>query len=175
MLHRQANLTRMEHEEYGQSFAVTVASQDGGWVVRTFDDDFSTLATSIRAVRALRSEGPAFALLCVEDEYFVIVRPIPDGVQALVSDATMAVDDDFAASVLGELDAEIPDLDPDELDEIDGWADGDFEVLADLGLSAEVLGVIVDDSDMWPSEQLVRIAEELGFAEELIAAAGLDD
>lgn len=165
----------MEHEEYGQSFAVTVTRTEGEWVVRAFDDDFSSLETSVSAVRALRSEGPSFALLCVEDEYFVIVRPIPDGVQALLSDATMAVDDAFAASVLGELDAEIPDLDPDELDEVDGWADGDFEILADLGLSEEVLGVIVDDTDTWPSEQLVRVAEELGFADEFIDAAGLED
>lgn len=175
MWHKQTNLTGMEHEEYGQSFAVTVTRTEGEWVVRAFDDDFSSLATSVSAVRDLRSEGPAFALLCVDDDYFVIVRPIPDGVQALLSDATMAVDDDFAASVLRELDAEIPDLDPDELDEVDGWADGDFELLADLGLSDEVLGVIVDDTETWPSEQLVRIAEELGFAEEFMAAVGIED
>ncbi|QGU03533.1 tRNA adenosine deaminase-associated protein [Corynebacterium comes] len=165
----------MEHEEYGQSFAVTVTRTEGEWVVRAFDDDFSSLDASVRAVRALRSEGPAFALLCVDDDYFVIVRPNPNGVQALLSDATMAVDDDFAASVLEELDAEIPDLDPDELDEVDGWADGDFDLLADLGLSEEVLGVIVDDTDTWPTEQLIRIAEELGFADEFIAAVGIDD
>lgn len=165
----------MEHEEYGQSFAVTVTRTEGEWVVRAFDDDFSSLDTAVRAVRALRSEGPAFALLCIDDDYFVILRPTPNGVQALLSDATMAVDDDFAASVLEELDAEIPDLDPDELDEVDGWADGDFELLADLGLSEEVLGVIVDDPDTWPSEQLVRIAGELGFADEFLDATGLDD
>ena len=108
----------------------------------------------------------------MDDDYFVIVRPTPNGVQALVSDATMAVDDDFAAEILTELDAEIPDLDPDELDDVDGWADGDFELLADLGLSEEVLGVIADDDDLWPSEQLVRIAEELGFADELVASRG---
>lgn len=165
----------MEHEEYGVSFAVTATRVDGHWQVRAFDDDFSSLDTSVRAVRALRSEGPAFALLCVDDDYFVIVRPTPNGVQALVSDATMAVDDEFAAEILTELDAEIPDLDPDELDDVDGWADGDFELLADLGLSEEVLGVIADEDDLWPSEQLVRIAEELGFADELVDVAGLDD
>ncbi|MDO5668435.1 MAG: tRNA adenosine deaminase-associated protein [Corynebacterium sp.] len=165
----------MEHEEYGRSFAVTVTRADGHWVVRSFDDDFSALATSVQAVRQLRSEGPAFALLCVDDDYFVIVRPTPNGVQALVSDATMAVDDDFAAEILSELDAEIPDLDPDELDDVDGWPDGDFDLLADVGLSEEILGVIADDDDLWPSEQLVRIAEELGFADELIDVAGVDD
>ena len=165
----------MEHEEYGPSFAVTAARIDGRWAVRAFDDGFSSLDTSVRAVLALRSEGPAFALLCVDDDYFVIVRPTPNGVQALLSDATMAVDDDFAAEVLTELDAEIPDLDPKDLDDVDGWADGDFDLLADLGLSEEVLGVIVDDDDLWPSEQLVRIAEELGFADELLDVTDPDD
>jgi len=173
--HRPTTLTDMEHEEYGQSFAVTVTRSEGQWQVRPFDDDFSSLSTSIRAVRGLRSEGPAFALLCVEDEYFVIVRPTPNGVQLLLSDATMAVDDDFAAQVLGELDADVPDLDPDELDDVDGWPDGDFDLLADLGISEEVLGVLVDDTEPYPSELLLRIADELGFADELAEAADLDD
>lgn len=165
----------MELEEYGQSFAVTVTRTDGQWHVRAFDDDFRTLQTSARAVRELRSEGPAFALLCVDDDYFVIVRPTPNGIQALLSDATMAVDDDFAAEILTELDADIPDLDPDELDDVDGWPDGDFDLLSDIGLSEEVLGVIVDDEELWPSQQLLRIAEELGFDEELADATGIDD
>ncbi len=165
----------MENEEYGVSFAVTVAWIDGSWIVRAFQDDFRSLATSVSAVRDLRSEGATFALLCVDDEYFVIVRPTPERVHLLLSDATMAVDDDFAATILDELGADIPDLDPDELDDVDGWADGDFDILADLGISEEVLGVIVDDNDLWPSEQLLRIAGELGFADELIDIAGLDD
>ncbi len=44
------------------SFAVTVARNEGHWVVREFDDDFEDINTSINAVRALRSEGAAFAL-----------------------------------------------------------------------------------------------------------------
>ncbi|RNE48284.1 tRNA adenosine deaminase-associated protein [Corynebacterium alimapuense] len=165
----------MEHEEFGLSFAVAVTRPEEQWVLRTFDDDFSSLATSIAVVRSLRSEGPAFALLCVEDEYFVLFRPTPKGERLLISDATMAVDDDFAAQVLAELDVEIPDLNPDELDEIDGWADGDFDLLEDLGLSEEVLGVIVDDTEPLPSEQLMRIADELGFADALAEAIGLED
>lgn len=165
----------MEHEEYGVSFAVTAAWVDGGWVVRAFDDDFRRLDTSVSAVRGLRSEGAAFAMLCVDDDYFVIVRPTPERIHLLLSDATMAVDDDFAATILDELGIDVPDLDPAELDDVDGWADGDFDILADLGISEEVMGVIADDDDLWPSEQLLRIAGELGFGDELIDAADLDD
>ncbi|MBC3186619.1 tRNA adenosine deaminase-associated protein [Corynebacterium sp. zg-331] len=161
----------MEPEDYGESFAVTVTRVAGRWQVREYDDDFETIATAVAAVRALRSEGPAFALLCVEDDYFVIVRPTPQRVKLLLSDAVAAVEDDFAAAILDEMDAEIP-LDATE---DDAWAEGDFGILADLGLSEQVLGVIADDDEAWPSEQLVRIAEELDFDSELLDATGLDE
>lgn len=154
------------------SFAVAVASVDGQWQVRKFADDFTDPATAISAVRELRSEGPSFALLCVEEEYFVIVRPGPNGEQILLSDLTMAVDDPFAERFAEEANLTVPDLDPAELDNIDGWPDGDFSLLEDLGLSEEVLGVIADDAELWPHEALARIAEEVGFYDELADAAG---
>lgn len=164
----------MEDEGTGVSFAVTVAYGENAWQVRSFRDDFTDPQVAVDTVRNLRSEGAAFALLCVDDDYFVIVRPHPARDMFLLSDATMAVDDDFAADILDELEADVPDLDPEELDDIDGWPDGDFDVLEDLGLSEEVLGVLADDQEAWPSEQLMRIAEELGFGEELAEATGLE-
>lgn len=152
-------------------YAVTVARSEGGWVVRTFDDDFTDLTTSVRAVRALRSEGASFAILNVEDDYLAIVRPGPSAVRILISDATMAVDDDFAADLLAEADLDIPDIDPDELDMVDAWADGDFAILADLGLSEERMSILLDD-DSDPADLAFTIAEELGFADELEDALG---
>ena len=120
-------------QDYPDGYAVTVAQADGAWLVREFDDDFTDLATSVGAVRALRAEGAAFALLNVEDDYLVVVRPGPSQTRVLISDATMAVDDDFADDILDEADIDIPDIDPDELDNVDAWADGDFAIFADLG------------------------------------------
>lgn len=157
---------------FEDGFAVTVARRDSGWVVAEFNDDFERLSTSVSAVRALRSEGAAFALLNVEEEYLVIVRPGPSSVRVLISDATMAVDDDFAADILEQAGIEIPDIDPDELDNVDGWPDGDFAILEDVGLSEEILGVLVDDPDRDPSDIIFRIAEELGFDDELDRAVG---
>lgn len=152
---------------FEDGFAVTVARRDGEWVVTEFDDDFEDLANSIDAVRALRSEGAAFALLNVEEEYLVVVRPGPSSTRVLISDATMAVDDDFAADVLDLAGIDVPDIDPDELDNIDGWADGDFGILEDVGLSEEVMSVLIDDSAADPSDIIDAIAEELGFIDEL--------
>ncbi|MBC3179308.1 tRNA adenosine deaminase-associated protein [Corynebacterium lujinxingii] len=153
-------------QDYTDGYAVTVAQTDGRWQVREFDDDFTDLSTSVSAVRKLRAEGASFALLNVEEDYLVIVRPGPSRVRLLISDATMAVDDDFAADICDEADVEIPDIDPDELDNVDGWADGDFAILADLGLSEERLSILLDD-DADPADLAQTIADELGFGDEL--------
>ncbi len=152
-------------------YAVTVERTGGAWSVREFDDDFTDLATSVTAVRNLRSEGAAFALLNVEEDYLVIVRPGPAQTRVLISDATMAVDDDFAADILDEADIEVPDIDPDELDNVDAWADGDFAILADLGLSEEQLSMLLDD-DADPADLAQTIADELGFGDELDDVVG---
>ncbi|CAB0627802.1 tRNA adenosine deaminase-associated protein [Corynebacterium diphtheriae] len=143
------------------NFAVTVARVNATWQVRAFNDDYSSLKRSIDAVRTLRAEGAAFAMLSIEDDYFVLVRPTPQGVKLLISDATAATEDDFAADILDELDADQPD--PEDAP----YAEGDFDILADLGLSEQIMSIITDETDWWASEQLQRIAEELGFDDEL--------
>ena len=158
-------------QDFPDGYAVTVERTGGAWRVREFDDDFSDLSTSATAVRNLRAEGPAFALLNVEEDYLVIVRPGPSQTRVLISDATMAVDDDFAADILDEAGAEIPDIDPDELDNVDAWADGDFDILADLGLSEEQLSILLDD-DADPADLAQTIADELGFGDELADTVG---
>ena len=49
----------------------------------------------------------------------------------------------------------------------DPFEEGDLGVLADVGLPEAVLSVILDETDLYPDEQLGRIAREMGFAEEL--------
>ena len=158
-------------QDFPDGYAVTVERTGGAWRVREFDDDFSDLSTSVTAVRNLRAEGPAFALLNVEEDYLVIVRPGPSQTRVLISDATMAVDDDFAADILDEAGAEIPDIDPDELDNVDAWADGDFDILADLGLSEEQMSILLDD-DADPADLALAIADELGFGDDLDDVVG---
>lgn len=158
-------------QDFPDGYAVTVERTGGAWRVREFDDDFTDLATSVTAVRNLRSEGAAFALLNVEEDYLVIVRPGPAQTRVLISDATMAVDDDFAADILDEADIEVPDIDPDELDNVDAWADGDFAIFADLGLSEEQMSMLLDD-DADPADLAQTIADELGFGDELDDVVG---
>lgn len=153
--------------DFDEGYAVTVAQSEGRWVVAEFTDTFTTVERSIDAVRSLRSEGAAFALLNVEEEYAVIVRPGPNSTRVLISDATMAVDDDFAADILAEAGIEIPDIDPNDLDDVDGYADGDFAILEDLGLSEASLAMLIDDQSADPSDIIERIAAKLGFDDDL--------
>ena len=156
-----------------QDFAVTVARAESGWQVRSFKDDFSTIDTAVTAVRALRSETAAFAFLCVEDEYFMIVRPTPQGVRLFISDATQACLDEYAARVLGEMGVEAPCLSEEEFEDSDSWPEGDFDILADVGINEQILSIVCDEQEWWASEQIQRLCEELGCEEELARAVKL--
>lgn len=151
-------------------FAVAVVREDGAWNVTAMDiAALADLAAAERALRDMRSAGAVFGLLDVDDEFFVVVRPGPSGTRLLLSDATASIDYDIAADTLDALNVDVPDLDPDDLDDIDPWEEGDLGILADLGLPDAVMGVIVGDTDLYADEQLGMIAARLGFADELSA------
>lgn len=151
-------------------FAVAAIREDGRWrCARMNPDALVDLDAAITELRSLRSTGAVLGLLDVDDEFFVVVRPAPAGTRLLLSDATAAIDYDIAADVLDALNVDIPDIDPDELDDVDPWEEGDLGVLSDLGLPEPVLSVIVAETDLYPDEQLGMIAGRLGFADELSA------
>ncbi len=50
------------------------------------------------------------------------------------------------------------DIIPEELEDADPFEEGDLGLLADVGLPEAVLGVILDESDLYADEQLGRIA-----------------
>ncbi|MDX1876243.1 tRNA adenosine deaminase-associated protein [Mycobacterium sp. SMC-18] len=147
-------------------FGVAVVREDGAWrCVPLKRAALVDLAAAETELRELRSAGAVFGLLNVDDEFFVIVRPAPSGARLLLSDATAALDYDIAADVLEKLDA---DLSLEELEEDDPFEEGDLGLLSDLGLPEAVLGVILAD-DEYADEQLSRIAQEMGFNDELVA------
>ncbi|MGK2318031.1 tRNA adenosine deaminase-associated protein [Gordonia rhizosphera] len=151
-----------------EGFAVAVIREDGSWKVTALKQSaLLDLRDAERQLRELRSSGAVFGLLDVDDEFFIVVRPAPSGAHLLVSDATAAVDYDIAADALEAMNIEVPDLDPDELDDVDPWEEGDLGILADLGLPEPVMSVIVSDTDLYADEQIGMIAARLGFADEL--------
>ena len=126
----------------------------------------TSLAAAETELRELRSAGRGFRAARRRRRFFVIVRPAPSGTRLLLSDATAALDYDIAAEVLDKLDA---DIDPDDLEDADPFEEGDLGLLSDIGLPEAVLGVILDETDLYADEQLGRIAREMGFADELSA------
>ncbi|MBT0567387.1 tRNA adenosine deaminase-associated protein [Williamsia sp. CHRR-6] len=149
-------------------FAVAVVREDGAWTVTAMDDSaLSSLADAERSLREMRSAGAVFGLLDVDDEFFVVIRPAPTGSRLLLSDATAGLDYDIAVDVLDALNVEVPDIDADELDDVEPWEEGDLGLLADLGLPDSVMNVIVSDTDLYADEQIGMIAARLGFADEL--------
>ncbi|MBL1073431.1 tRNA adenosine deaminase-associated protein [Nocardia sp. 2] len=172
MAAQRSSTNRAASDEYDdvEGFAVAVVREEANWKVTPLTSAaLHSLSAAENELRALRSSGAVFGLLDVDDEFFIILRPGPTGSRILLSDATAAIDYDIAADVLEELNIEIPDIDPDELDEVDPWEEGDLSVLADLGLPEPVLAVILAEVDLYPDEQLGMIAQRLGFANEFSA------
>lgn len=151
-----------------EGFAAAVVHEDGKWrcslLAEELVDDLDGVITALRRVS---SAGAVFAMLAVDDEFFVIVRPVPGGATLLLSDATAAIDYDLAADVLDLLHIPVPD--EDDVDD-DPWAEGDLAVLADFGVPEEQMQLIVNEDDLYPDEQLQMIAESCGFASEFAAA-----
>jgi putative tRNA adenosine deaminase-associated protein len=146
-------------------FGVAVVREDGKWRCSAMGSKvLVSLAEAETELRELRSAGAVFGLLDIDDDFFVIVRPAPSGTRLLISDATAALDYDIAEEVLDNLDA---DIEQDELEDADPFAQGDLGLLSDVGLPEAVLSVILDETDLYADEQLGRIAREMGFADEL--------
>lgn len=146
-------------------FAVSVVREDGRWRCARMDEvALGELDAAITELRQIRTTGAKFGMLAVDDEFFVLLRPTPGGVALLLSDAAAALDYDVAADVLDLLRVDPPDEDDDEV-----WPEGDLAILADLGLPAAELQVIIDEVDLYPDEQLQMVAQRCGFADEFAA------
>ncbi|WP_330233986.1 tRNA adenosine deaminase-associated protein [Nocardia sp. NBC_00508] len=172
MAAQRSGTNRAASEDYDdvEGFAVAVVREEGKWRCSPLSREALTdLSAAENELKALRSSGAVFGLLDIDDEFFIVLRPAPSGTRMLVSDATAAIDYDIAADVLEALNVDIPDIDPDELDDIEPWEEGDLGVLADLGLPEPVLSVILAETDLYPDEQLGMIAQRLGFGGELSA------
>lgn len=151
-------------------FAIAVTREDGRWTCTPLSPDaLTSLEDAESELREMRSSGAVFGLLNVDEAFFLIIRPGPGGTALAISDAACAIDYDIAADVLEALNVEVPDLSPDELDEIDPWAEGDLGLLADLDLPEPVLAVIMNEIELYPDEQLGMVAERMGFADEFAA------
>lgn len=156
------------------TFAVSAIRADGQWNLRELPARAAeSLSGLIAELRASRAEGPVVGLLCVDDDWSVVLRPVPGGVRILLSDATAALDYDIASEALDTLDIDAPSEDEADASD-DPWPEGDFDLLEDLGASEQIMSIIFYDDDLYGAEQILRVADELGFADELADLVGVE-
>lgn len=153
----------MSEQDPVTGFAIAVVREEGKWRCTAMAGSALTeLDEAITELRKIRSTGAVFGLLDVDDQFFLVLRPGPGGVQLLLSDAAAALDYDIAADALDLLRVEPPaDYDDEEI-----WPEGALDILADIGLPSGELQVIIGEVDLYPDEQLQMIAQRCGFADE---------
>ncbi|WP_432071455.1 hypothetical protein [Streptomyces wuyuanensis] len=167
-------------------FAALLARTEDGWVASDTElDDVETLSDLTDLARdASVNEDTVLAFIEQEDTWFGIVRVDgEDDPRVFVSDAASAARSSYGAMLTDELLGK--DEEDDELDslDLDGTEDGepeteeetaddsdavpigplgDFDLLADLGMSSKELCVLSSDA-------LTEIADTLGASEILEA------
>ena len=158
--------------EVRNSFAVRVSRSAERWRVELLAEDAGDeLPVLERALGEPGTDGWPGPFVVVVDSrlYFVVLRHGPGGlVRALISDATFQ-EWLLAAEVVERYGIAVDTAGAFDDDE-SGWPGGDLDVLADDGLPAGELRAIVTADDLWADEMVGRIAERLGFADQLAAA-----
>ena len=133
--------------------------EDGRWNAAALPST-RDIGSVIDSLKAQQTNGGAIALIAIEDEFVIIARALGDQMQMMISDVTYALDYEVAAELIEVLDLEFPE------DEDESQPGGDLDLLNDLGVSEMELLSILDDSELYPDEQLEAIASRLGFGEQ---------
>jgi putative tRNA adenosine deaminase-associated protein len=152
----------------GIDFALAAYREEGVWQLQEVADTvLSDIETLSNALRRLPGDGGALGLVAIDEDFFVVVRVVGASVRALLSDVTAADEWDLARSALEFLRVPLAEEDDEQVPA------GDLDLLADLGMHAMDMGVLIDDFELYPDEMLSDIARRLGFGELFDDAVGL--
>jgi putative tRNA adenosine deaminase-associated protein len=133
--------------------------EDGRWDASALNST-RDIGLIIDALKSQQTNGGAIALIAIEDEFVIIGRVLGDQMQMMISDVTYALDYEVAAELVEILDLEFLE------DEDESQPGGDIDLLSDLGVGQMELLAILDDTELYPDEQLEAIANRLGFGEQ---------
>ena len=152
----------------GVDFALAAYREDGVWTVDELAHDLLTDVEALaHALRRFPGDNGAVGLIAIDEDFFVIVRVIGASTRVLLSDVTAADEWELAASVVDFLGLPEPD------DEDEPEPAGDLGILADAGMSAIDMGILLDDEELYPDEMLSEVARKLGFGKLFDDAVGL--
>lgn len=116
----------------------------------------------IDALRRLPGDGGALGILSILEEFFVVVRVRGKLVQTFLSDVYAANDWPIARDIADFLGIEVPDDDDDD----DGPSPvGDFDVLADLGVSELDLRALASDDEESTDELGLVVFDRINLGE----------
>jgi putative tRNA adenosine deaminase-associated protein len=149
-------------------FALAAFREEGVWTVQELAHDVLEDVDKLsHALRRFPGDGGAVGLVAVDEDFFLIVRVAGPSTRVLLSDITAADEWELASSAVDFLGLPMPEDEDEELPA------GDLGLLADLGIHAMDMAVLLDDVDLYPDEMLSDIARRLGFGELFDDAVGL--
>jgi putative tRNA adenosine deaminase-associated protein len=142
-------------------FALAAFREEGVWQLQEIASPaYESVEALSHALRRLPGDGGAVGMVAVDEDFFLVVRVAGATTRVLLSDVTAADEWEIAQSAIDFL-----GLPPAEDDDEQVPA-GDLDLLADLGINAIDLAVLLDDEDdLYPDEILSEVARRLGFGE----------
>ncbi len=157
-----------ESETEAIDFAVAAYREEGIWQVQALDHaKLENVESIARELRRYPGDNGASGFISVDEDFFVVVRARGAHVTVLLSDASAATDWELARSVTDHIGVPVEDDD-------DPAPAGDLGIFADMGIPAMDMGVLLDDLDLYPDEQLSEIATKLGFGPRFDELVGLN-
>ena len=149
-------------------FALAAYREEGEWQVEELAHDvLSDVETLAHALRRFPGDHGAVGMIAIDEDFFVIARVAGAQTRVLLSDVTAADEWELATSAVEFLG--LP-LDEDDDEPVPA---GDLDLLADLGMAAMDMGVLLDDLDLYPDETLSEVARRIGFGTQFDDAVGL--
>jgi putative tRNA adenosine deaminase-associated protein len=149
--------------------AVAAYREEGVWQLQELPEAaLDTVDSVARELRRYPGDNGAMALISVDEDFFLLVRARGAEFSVLLSDASAATDWLLARSAVDHLGVPVDDDD-------EPAPAGDLAIVADMGIPAMDMGVLLDDDELYPDEQLSDIAAKLGFGPRFDDLAGLSN
>lgn len=161
-------LDDMPDEVDGVDFALAVYREEGVWTAQELAHDvLADFDTLTHALRRFPGDGGAIGVVGIDEDFFVLARVAGATTRVLLSDVTAADEWELAGSAVEFLGLPLPE------DEDDPEPAGDLAILADMGMSAMDMGILLDDLELYPDEMVSEIARKVGFGKIFDDAIGL--
>lgn len=131
--------------------------EEGIWQVSSIPAAHAvSMDALIGALSRFPGEGGVFGAVTIGDDFFLLLRESAQGRWILLSDGAAAWDWSLAEEAVDML-----GLSDDELEEFEPA--GDVRLLEEFGVSGEEIELLCANDELYPDEQLSRIADRLGI------------